>query len=79
MAKELLPPAGKLRPGVATAKTAEEMVGAVPPALRGAVPGRVPRFKDGILENRPGRWLDPAVAGEVAGKAPGVWGRWCKG
>ena len=29
--------------------------------------------------NRPGRWLDPAVAGRVAGEAPEAWGRRCKG
>ena len=57
-------------PGVATVKPAEDMVGAVPPALRGtvlgrvgallpdcrgAIPGRGPSFRDEKLVNTPGR------------------------
>ena len=69
VAKELRPPTEIPRPGVATARPAEETLGRTRPTLRGAVPRSVPSFRDGILANSPGRWLDPAAAGEAAGKA----------
>ena len=73
MVKELRPPTEVPRPVVATVRLVEETLGRTRPTLRGAVPGSVPSFRDGIVVNSPGRWLDPAAAGEAAGEAPGVW------